>query len=272
MNGICKRTLYYQLGSAPEHTVFEAELVGVLLALYLLRTAIHSPISKATIGLDNQAALKAALDQSSKPAQYLIDHIHDLAIDLMKTQDHLHHPVAGRPPEWTPRTRKVINLSLHWTPGHVDFEENEEVDTEAKAAAQGKSSLPKDLPRVLRKAPLPRSLSAARQHHTAYLNTCWQFNWKKSRRYANRLHLIDPSLPSPKYLKAIDNLTRSQAAVITQLRIGHAPLNGHLFCIRRAISPYCPHCGPGTIETVRHFLIECRYYRVAHSRLEDKFR
>ena len=166
----------------------------------------------------------------------------------------------------------MSHVSLHWTPGHVDFEENEDVDTEAKAAAEGKCSPAKDLPRVLRNAPLPRSLSAARQFHMTHLKTCWQLNWKKSHRYANRMQLIDPSLPSPKYLKAIDKLTRPQAAAITQLRIGHVPLNGHLFRIRRATSPYCPHCGPDTIETVRHFLIECRYYRVARSRFEDKFR
>ena len=65
--------------------------------------------------------------------------------DLTKTQDHLHHPVGERPLGWTPHTRKVLDLSLHRISSHVNFIENEEVDTEAKRAAQDKFSSSKDL-------------------------------------------------------------------------------------------------------------------------------
>ena len=104
-----------------------------------------------------------------------------------------------------------------------------------------------------------------------HLKKYWQHNWTKSKCYINWMQWINPSLPSPKYLKVIDRLTYPQAAIIMQLRLGHASLNDYLYCICKTISPNCSHCRPGTAEMVYHLLIECRYYRVARSRLENKF-
>ncbi|KAI0630019.1 hypothetical protein C8Q77DRAFT_1024413, partial [Trametes polyzona] len=49
-----------------------------------------------------------------------------------------------------------------------------------------------------------------------------------------------------------------------QLRSGHAPLTGHLHCIRKLDSPVCPACREGT-ETVIHFLVTCRAYAAARA-------
>jgi hypothetical protein len=35
-NGITQEILHYHLGSSSEHTVFEAELVGILMGLHLI--------------------------------------------------------------------------------------------------------------------------------------------------------------------------------------------------------------------------------------------
>ncbi|KNZ76764.1 hypothetical protein J132_08837, partial [Termitomyces sp. J132] len=50
------------------------------------------------------------------------------------------------------------------------------------------------------------------------------------------------------------------SAILTQLWTGHAPLNAHLFRIKRSESLACPHCQGLTVETVQHFLLECSHY------------
>ena len=190
----------------------------------------------------------------------------------MKTQDRIQHPAPQRPANWTPRTRNILQLSLHWIPGHCDFEENEDVDHKAKEAARGMLSPSKNLPCILHKASLPHSISAARQHHTTDLKSRWKLGWEKSRRYTHRMKIIDPSLPSPRYLKEMDNLTRPQSAIITQLRTGHISLNDHLFRIKRSPTPNCTHCNSGKPETVCHYLIYCKFFSGARLGLDNALR
>ncbi|KAG2038083.1 hypothetical protein BDR03DRAFT_862685 [Suillus americanus] len=47
--------------------------------------------------------------------------------------------------------RNENNLTIRWTPGHIDIEGNELTDTEAKKAAGGHSIAPPLLPHCLRK-------------------------------------------------------------------------------------------------------------------------
>ncbi|EJD43444.1 hypothetical protein AURDEDRAFT_66433, partial [Auricularia subglabra TFB-10046 SS5] len=53
---------------------------------------------------------------------------------------------------------------------------------------------------------------------------------------------------------------------ITQLRMGHAPLNRHLHRIKRHDHPTCDACGTAP-ESVRHFLLECPQYRLQRERM-----
>ncbi|KNZ80706.1 hypothetical protein J132_04795 [Termitomyces sp. J132] len=55
-------------------------------------------------------------------------------------------------------------------------------------------------------------------------------------------------------------LDRCQSAMLMQFRMGHLPLNLHLFRIRRAESPVCPHCRGLMVELVRHFILKCPQY------------
>jgi ribonuclease HI len=66
--------LRYRLGKDTKHTVFEGELIGVLLALKLIET--HRTARTALIALDNQAAIKALCNNVSQPSQYILDDIH----------------------------------------------------------------------------------------------------------------------------------------------------------------------------------------------------
>ena len=68
-------SLKFQLGFASNHTVFEGELVGILLGIHL---ASKHPGTKASVNfsIDNQATTKAMQNNARQPAQYLIDEIH----------------------------------------------------------------------------------------------------------------------------------------------------------------------------------------------------
>jgi len=237
--------LTFHLGSDKEHTVYEGELVGILLALQLIKDLrSRAKRNPPAIGLDNQAAIRGLNNQRPHAAHYLLDSIHD-ATD----------------------TLRIPNLLIHWTPGHSDFHPNDRADELAKEAANGRSSPPASLPPILRK-PLPTSITAARQTHLTRIRKRWKRRWKLSPRYAYTSR-IDKSLPSNKYLKLVDNLNRQQSAILTQLRTGHAPLNYHLNRIKRSPSPNCPHC-PNTPETIQHFLLICPHYARARYYLRRK--
>lgn len=259
-----------------EHTVYEGEIVGLTLALHLLTklgSQFHAPI---IVGTDSQAVIKALNNQRPHPAHYLLDEVHNAAEKLHARQHKLRNAAAYKEARhngetWSDRTRNVIDLQIHWTPGHVGFEPNERADEIAKQAAQGVSSDSKLLPVYLRKHPLPQSIPALRQEHLAHLRKQWKSRWKKSPRFP-RLNAIDKSLPSKKFLKLVDNLDRRQSAIIAQLRTGHTPLNQHLFRIRRSETPSCPHCQDITVETVEHFLFICPHYQHERHIIRRKLR
>jgi hypothetical protein len=153
----------------------------------------------------------------------------------------------------------------------MDFEPNERADEGAKAAAQGNSSRPEDLPAYLRRKPLPLSISALRQSNLEQLRKRWKRRWKSSPRY-NHAKLIDSSLPSNKFLHLVNSLDRRQSAIIAQLRTGHVPLNHHLFRIRCSETPSCPHCQGIMVETVHHYMFSCPQYQRERRALQRKLK
>jgi ribonuclease HI len=60
---------------------------------------------------------------------------------------------------WRGKNKGVIDLHVHWVPGHMDFEPNERADEEAKKAALQDVSDAKSLPPFLHKK-IPLSVSA----------------------------------------------------------------------------------------------------------------
>ena len=79
----------YYLGPQTEHTVCKAELTGIILALYLLIKPTAQITGKVLIGLKNQAVIQALNNQSTKPAHYLLDHIHSATETLQQKQDQI---------------------------------------------------------------------------------------------------------------------------------------------------------------------------------------
>ena len=75
LDGLEVRSVHYQLGSLTQHTTYEAEVIGVLLALELLCQEQRAHM--ASIKLDNQAVIQALGTRSTKPAQSLLNMVCD---------------------------------------------------------------------------------------------------------------------------------------------------------------------------------------------------
>ncbi|KAI0337727.1 ribonuclease H-like protein, partial [Trametopsis cervina] len=138
-----RKTLRHYLGTSGEHTVYEAELAGMLLALQLLRNISARIHGSVFIALDNRAAIQAASHAQSGPAHYLLHDFHSTLCTIKRK-----HP--------------NMRLTLRWVPGHTDIEGNEQADDDAKQAAHQHTSPRSQLPARLRK-PLPSSASKLRQ-------------------------------------------------------------------------------------------------------------
>jgi ribonuclease HI len=249
-NSRTTRAIHYHLGSAEEHMVFEAELVGILMGLYLIETNPKGNASY-TIGVDNQAALKALTSKFSKPGQYL-------AAEALKAAAHLRKTKG-----------KKYALTFRWTPGHSGIPGNKEADIEAKKAAEGVSSDQANLPKTLRRQ-LKRSKSASIQAENTTRKARWRREWAGSPRYA-KFKNIDPSLPSHKFIKLISNprISRADASKIFQLQSGHIPLNAYLHHFKQKDNTQCPACRAPK-ETPQHFLLECLAYAYKRWKLRPK--
>ena len=261
-NSVEKCSLQYHLSPDTEHTVYEAEITGLLLDLHLLSLLKSSPHSPVVIGSDSQATICALLNQKPHPAHHLLDQVHTSAEWLHATHYKLRHPSTPLSTKQLREeyTQDIINLQVHWTLGHVDFPPNERADEIAKSAASGMSSHPNLLPLLLCKKPLPHSILALRHTNLTQPHPKWKQWWKRSPRHRFASH-IDNSLPSNTYLKLTNNLDCNQSALLTQLRTSYSPLNQHLFHICHSETPVCSHCWGITPETVTHYLLQCLHYQ-----------
>ena len=140
------RVLHFYLGRESEHTVHEAELVGLLLALHLIHTEKRSGTT-CSIAVDNQATLKAFNSDLRKPGHHLAREALRLANQMQKH-----------------KSKHKYKLTLRWSAGHVGIAGNEKADIEAKKAASDHSSQASLLPPYLRK-PLFSNPSALRRNH-----------------------------------------------------------------------------------------------------------
>ena len=197
------------------------------------------------------------LPDRPKSAQYLIDRI-------KRDISRIHEEEKTKRIRQNAMNRPAMEISFTWIAGHKGSIGNEAADELAKQAAEFGSSNNDLLPPFLRRK-LSDSLSAVKQqidNDTKQETKTW---WKRSKRY-RRIRFIDSSFPSPKYIQATSGLNRRQTSVLTQLRTGHIPLNGHLFRINKADSPYCEHC-PNIMEDVPHLLFHCNKYAIQRHRI-----
>ena len=242
----------YHLGPESEHTVFEAELVGLILAAHLLNTSEEVTLP-ATILADSQAAIQASERPTAKSGHYLCLFFRSL---LRK----MHHENGT--------TRK--DITLQWIASHQNVEGNEAADQVAKRVAlDARNTSPKRLlPKCLH-GRLPIGISAAKQRHREEVLALWAKQWKASKRYTH-LSRIDSSAPSKCFLKIANHLRKSETGTLYQLRSGHVALNKHLHCLNCSNTPSCLQCEARPPETVHHFLFECPRYDRERHKLRNK--
>jgi len=107
------------MGSKKLHTVFEAEVLGPLLATKLILKETH--VRLAIIGANSQAMLLVIRCTGGTPGQYLLDTLHG-GMEAVRAK------------------HASIDIELRWTPGHAGIVGNKRADEEAKRAALGDSS------------------------------------------------------------------------------------------------------------------------------------
>ena len=169
-----------RLGEVTDHTTYEAELVGALMAVHL--AAKVPPNSTVSIYVDNQSTLAAITSPPDGPGS----HITEALNEAMKT-------IATRRPVLAKR------IVFHWISSHSGVEGNEMADRLAKEAAAGAVSPANLLPDLL-VGSLPRSPTAVRAEFRKALVKDWTHFLEKSPR-RDRLRTIDPSFHPAKILQ-----------------------------------------------------------------------
>ena len=224
------------IGPDTKHNTYEAELIGAILATWLLNNCLDTMGKTVSLYIDNQAVISALSNPKAAAGQHLVRYLISTA------------------------NRLGCRLAIHWISSHSKVKGNEKVDGLAKEAAEGRSNARLSMPHILR-SPVPTSASAIKQQFHSKLNRKWEMIWEVSDR-RQRVAIIDDDFPFNSFRKRTYLLSRNQASLMTQIRCGHIPLNAYLVQIGKADTELCQACldrgdGVHCRETVNHFLFEC---------------
>ncbi|KAF8152318.1 hypothetical protein B0H34DRAFT_821249 [Crassisporium funariophilum] len=249
-------TLRYQLGPDKEPTVTEAETVGGILAMWLLRGINEVQRTPSSIYTDSRAFQQILQKRRPKSGAHLITMLTKTTEEAAKK-----YAITGNHPRF----------NIHWIASHRQVPGNEQADKEAKKAAREGSLPTYDLPPALRKT-LPVSIHAVKRRQLKELNTEWEKGWSKSQRRPWFVS-VDPKFPFKKHRQMVTLLTRAQSSLLVQIQTRHIPLNGYLHRLQKADHARCKGCwnrSKITIkEMVHHYLFECPEHRVARSKMES---
>ncbi|KAJ6467552.1 hypothetical protein C8R47DRAFT_951641, partial [Mycena vitilis] len=151
---------------------------------------------------------------------------------------------------------------IGWVPGHVDFEPNERVDVEAKAAAQNDESPHPRIPSLFH-SPLPRSVAAAKATFRAQITSLWTEIWSSSPRHEKYARL-DKAATVNSIHKPLLNLSRRNSSLIVQLRTRMVGLNATstpgFTKFAGPIHRYAKHANVKKMYHIPHFIFFCSRY------------
>jgi ribonuclease HI len=243
------------IGTPDTHTVYAAELEGIVAALNQIladephrKAKLSTGPLRAVIFTDNQAAIRALQDPGGPSGQYIIR-------DAIERIERLQQ--AG----W--------NLLFQWVPGHEGAHGNELADIAAKDAAfqaahyhapDWEPGIPRRLPGGRKwNAILARSgkdyvlLASCRQRLRALVNEQWKQVWTGNPHGAILRKII--KAPDKKLLELHKCLCRAASSAVIQLQTGKVALAAYLSTISAMESPEC-ECGLG-VQDSKHILMEC---------------
>ncbi|KAG9223182.1 hypothetical protein CCMSSC00406_0000129 [Pleurotus cornucopiae] len=242
----------HTLGPLTHYTTFDAEAVGLLLASNEVLT--RNLQGEIEIYMDNQSVIQRLESGKKGTGQYILEQVENM-LKLAK--------------ERAAEAAAPLHISLHWISAHDNVIGNDRADVLAKEAATGTAQPAEHCPSLFTNYPmLPASRAAIRRVARMRIPIRWEKAWRKSARKP-KLDRIDPTLKVGKYLGVVGDWRKNRTSVITQLRTGHVPLNQHLHRIKKADSPYCPHCNDKE-ESVRHYLIECPAYDTERAAMQTE--
>ena len=173
--------LHIHLGPKSKHTVHEVELAGMLLGMHLISTEKQGNTT-FTLGVDNQAAIRAFNSIMRRPRHHLAQEIIQIANMLSKQKN-----------------KNAYKLTVWWTAGHKGLEGNKLADKEVKRAVEGLTTDKPLLPSYLHK-PLLINLAAIKRAHNDMLMLKWAKTWRETDRGQRYIHLEELT-PSKKLLK-----------------------------------------------------------------------
>ena len=220
------------LGPLSRHTVYEAEVAGIALAVDII---IEMQVTgKIAILLDNQAAITSMTKRKPHSGQALVKMAQESICNLINR----HHE---------------IELTIVWVPGHEGVEGNEKADRAAKEAAEGLSTDTYSPIPDLDDEP-PASAAALKVNFKKAIPDLWKAEWKECKQF-ERIKKFDARPPSSFIQKFYNGRNRADTSLITQFRANHVALPFYLHRIKAIDTPNCPRCN--VPDTVNHFLTKC---------------
>ncbi|KAF8597945.1 hypothetical protein BDV93DRAFT_451977, partial [Ceratobasidium sp. AG-I] len=245
--GAMDKTAKFHLGPDTEHEVYEAELIGLQLALHLLSQ--EREVRKVEIYVDNQAVVRTLLAKKTDNMTHMFIHLGKMLTTLK-------------------RRNKELELETRWIPGHVDVAGNEKADKAAKEAAQGDGEgdgqdgeLPEHLEQGITINP-----TAAKRTYKSKTKEKWVERLEGTERTV-RMQKVDDAYLALGFSQRAEGLSRTVYATLVQLRTGHFPTASYLYRFNLTDTPQRTHCYERA-ETIEHYLMNCTAHR-AQRRIQD---
>jgi ribonuclease HI len=238
-DNIVRQTKRIGIGSNKHWTIHAAELIAIYYGIW---TAGEVQLGQGgqqkrvyTIFSDAKTALQAIENPSRRSGQHIVQAIIELACFLKEGLQ--------------------IEINLRWIPSHAGIAGNEIADRMAKEAT-----------RQLRGHHFRRLAALQKDRSKAKIYRDWTKAWKITSK-GQTLRRIDTATPSIHVRKLYDQLSRSRASLLAQLRTGHSWLNSFRKKIGRSNDDRC-ECGAQ--ETIVHVFVDCPKLRELRTQLRQK--